>query len=366
MSNLDLLPGVSDAWLLILAVLLVMGAASKVFRRRPPSPSPPSLPSVGPPSAPPLPKAEAPSQRDWFERLRAGLSLSRGGLWGRVESLWQSRKQIDEDLFRQLEETLIGADVGMRVTQRLLDSIRDRADRNELADGEVLRRLLVEEASKILEGKDLPLASSPETGPLVFMVIGVNGAGKTTTIGKLAARYIREGKKVVVAAGDTFRAAAIEQLEVWAERAGAGLIRQQEGSDPAAVIHDAVKAAVARKADVLIADTAGRLHTKAPLMEELKKVRRVMEKALPGAPHETLLVLDANTGQNAVHQARLFHEAVGVTGLVMTKLDGTAKGGVVLQICDELALPVKLIGIGEKVDDLRDFDSEDFVRALFG
>lgn len=360
----DLIPGIPDLPALAAIGAAAAGAAYAWWRGRPAPPPRRDEEATRP--APAAAPAPSPPPSDWLDRLRSGLSRTRDQLFERVDDLFRGGRKIDEDLLQRLEEVLVTADVGIRTAERLLAAIRDRASREELSDAAAMRRYLGEEASALLAGRDQPLASPPPTGPLVIMVVGVNGTGKTTTIGKLASRYSREGKKVMLAAGDTFRAAAIEQLEIWAQRAGAEIVRQQEGSDPSAVIFDAVKAAVARGFDVLIADTAGRLHTKAPLMDELRKVKRVTDRALPGAPHEVLLVLDASTGQNAVAQARLFDEAVGVTGIVLTKLDGTAKGGVVLQIADQLGLPIKLIGIGEKVEDLRDFRSADFVRALFG
>jgi len=317
-----------------------------------------------------LPPADAqvevlqPSRDTVVARLRAGLSRTKGQLVRRLDDLFAGGK-VDEELLAQLEEVLISADVGVRTSATLLDELRSRLRKDESTDAAAVRLFLRERMSEIVASREAPLASRPADGPLVLMVVGVNGSGKTTTIGKLASRYTQAGNQVLLAAADTFRAAAIEQLEIWGERAGAEVIRREEGSDPASVVHDALSAALSRGADVVIADTAGRLHTKAPLMDELRKVHRVIGKKVPGAPHETLLVVDGNNGQNAIAQARTFSEAVGISGIVLTKLDGTAKGGVIIGICDELGIPVKLIGIGEKVDDLRDFVARDFIDALF-
>lgn len=299
-----------------------------------------------------------------FQRLRQGLAKTRGSLVGRVDALLGSHASLDADFLEDLEEILITADFGMQATQGLVQSLTGRLKEIDRRDPGQLHRLLGEEIRARLKSSeaDWPV---PQSGPLVIMVVGVNGVGKTTTIGKLAKQFVDQGKKVVLGAGDTFRAAAAEQLTVWGERSGAEVIRHAEGSDPAAVAFDAAKAAVARKADVLILDTAGRLHTKVNLMEELKKVRRVVDREIPGAPHETLLVLDATTGQNALVQARMFQEAVAVSGIALTKLDGTAKGGIVVAICSQLDLPVRLIGVGEGVADLRRFDADEFVAALF-
>jgi len=301
-----------------------------------------------------------------FGRLVDGLARTKGRMVGRVDDLFRGRKVVDEELWTQLEELLITSDVGIRATTRLLESMRAKADREELQDPERLRELLREDVHRVLESASGRLPDIPADGPLVIMVVGVNGAGKTTTIGKLAARYVAEGKKVLIAAGDTFRAAAIEQVVVWGKRAGAEVVRHEAGSDPAAVAHDAVSAGVARGVDVVICDTAGRLHTKADLMGELTKVHRVIGKVLDGAPQEVLLVVDSTNGQNAIAQAREFAGAVGVSAIALTKLDGTARGGVIIGIADELGIPVKLIGIGEAVEDLRDFEPAGFVEALFG
>lgn len=300
-----------------------------------------------------------------FERMRQGLSKTQASLVGRIDTLLRGRKEIDADLIEDLEEILITADLGMKTTQDLVAVLEERLDRNELADGEAVRSAMQEELTRRLEEQACGPLDLDAARPFVLMVVGVNGVGKTTTIGKLARQFKNEGRSVILGAGDTFRAAASEQLAIWGERSGVEVIRHSEGADPAAVAFDAAKAAVARKADVLILDTAGRLHTKANLMEELKKIRRVLDREIPGAPHETLLVLDATTGQNALNQAKLFSEAVAVSGIALTKLDGTAKGGIVVAISNELKLPVRYIGIGEGVEDLRPFDPAMFAAALF-
>jgi fused signal recognition particle receptor len=300
----------------------------------------------------------------FFERLRAGLTKTHDNLVGRIDVLLQGRKQIDADTLEQLEEILITADIGLSTTLELIRNLEQRLGRNELLDAEALKRALKEEILARLKNYCTPLETDAHS-PYVIMVIGVNGVGKTTTIGKLAGRFTSRGKKVLLAAGDTFRAAAAEQLEIWGERTGAEVIRNLEGSDPSAVAFDACRAAHARKCDILMVDTAGRLHTKVNLMEEMKKIRRVLGREIPGAPHETILVLDAATGQNALSQTRLFKDAADVTGIVMTKLDGTAKGGIVVAVCNEYKLPVRFIGIGESAEDLREFDPAEFVEALF-
>ena len=294
--------------------------------------------------------------------MRRGLAKTRSGFMSRLNGLLFGRT-LDPELIDELEELLVTSDIGIHTTERLLGDLRGELSRKEIADAKAVQSRLRAKVREILEVDRSPLPT--EHGPSVIMVIGVNGVGKTTTIGKLAARLTAEGKKVVLAAGDTFRAAAVEQLEIWAERSGSEIVRGADNADPSSVIFDAIKKAQSVGADVCIADTAGRLHTKVNLMEELKKVRRVMDKAMPGAPHEVMLVLDATTGQNAIAQAKQFTAAVQVSSLALTKLDGTAKGGVVVAVCDALELPVRLIGVGEGVDDLRDFDPEAFVEALF-
>jgi fused signal recognition particle receptor len=299
-----------------------------------------------------------------YQRMRHGLAKTRSSLVGRMDDLLGSHGRLDEEFLEEMEELLITADFGMQTTQDLVQALAGRLKEIDPNEPAQLHDVLGEEIRARLKtgSSEWPF---PESGPLVIMAVGVNGVGKTTTIGKLAKQFSDQGKKVILGAGDTFRAAAAEQLEIWGERSGAEVIRHTEGSDPGAVAFDAAKAAVARKADVLILDTAGRLHTKVNLMEELKKVRRVIDREIPGAPHETLLVLDATTGQNALIQARTFQDAVDVSGIALTKLDGTAKGGIVVAISSQLDLPVRLIGVGEGVSDLRHFDADEFVAALF-
>ena len=300
----------------------------------------------------------------WFQRLRSGLSKTRKNLAGRISVLISSKRKIDDELLEEIEEILIQADVGVNTTLNLMDRIREIVKERGMEESSELEQILKSEMLNIL-GEEEYTINVDEHKPFVIMVLGVNGVGKTTTIGKLAARYKQEGKRTLVAAGDTFRAAGVDQLDIWCNRAGVELIKGNQGSDPASVVFDAIHAAQARKADVLIVDTAGRLHTKKPLMEELAKIGRVMKRELPGSPHEVLLVVDATTGQNAIVQAKMFNEAVPTTGIALTKLDGTAKGGIVIAIKDELSVPVKLIGIGQEIDDLRDFSAKDFVEALF-
>jgi fused signal recognition particle receptor len=299
----------------------------------------------------------------FFGRIRDGLKKTRSGIRGRMESLF-ARNAFDDEFYEELEEILIGADVGVDTTLRLVEKLRERIKADRLKEPAQVTDTLKDLLLDIL-GEDTADLNISGEKPTVVLVLGVNGVGKTTTIGKLAARLRGQGKKVLLAAGDTFRAAAIEQLEVWAVRAGVDLIKHQQGADPAAVIFDAVSAARARGTDVLICDTAGRLHNKTNLMEELKKVRRVTDKAMPGAPHEILLVLDATTGQNALAQARVFNETAPLTGVVLTKLDGTAKGGIVVAVVDELSVPVKFVGVGEAIDDLQPFNPREYVEGLF-
>ena len=300
--------------------------------------------------------------RSVFRSLTEGLSKTRKNMSEKLGSLVLGEK-IDESFLDELEEALIASDVGMETTTLVLKDLKERFKRKELSTADQVRTRLKELLFEILSARSAEFLAA--AAPAVVLVVGVNGTGKTTTIGKLAYRLQAQGKKVMLAAGDTFRAAASEQLTVWGERAGIPVIKHQEGADPAAVVFDAVVAARARAVDVLLVDTAGRLHTKSNLMEELKKVKRVLARELPGAPHETLLVLDGNTGQNSLVQAKMFHEAVGVTGIVLTKLDGTSKGGIVFAIDKELPIPVKFIGIGEAIEDLREFQPREFVDALF-
>lgn len=325
----------------------------------------PAAPSAETPAAAEtVPAAEEQKKPGFFDRLKAGLKKTTDGLVGRIDALVLGKKEIDADTLEELEEILITSDIGVKTTVELIRSLEQRLSRNELKDGAALRAALKEELHKRLDAHHA-LLNIEGTAPFVMLVVGVNGVGKTTTIGKLAAKYAAEGKKVLLAAGDTFRAAAAEQLEVWGERAGVAVVRHQEGADPSAVAFDACKAALSRGTELLIIDTAGRLHTKVNLMEEMKKIHRVIGREIPGAPHETLLVLDGATGQNALSQARLFKESAGVTGLVLTKLDGTAKGGIVVAVSHEFGLPVRFIGVGESIDDLREFDPREFVDAIF-
>jgi len=299
-----------------------------------------------------------------LEKLKSGVQKTREGLVSRIEEVVSGRKTIDAELLEELEYTLISADIGVATTEEILDRIRERVDRKLVGDASELRNLIREYLLEVLQTNDRPLAYV-ENPPAVIMLVGVNGAGKTTTIGKLAAHLKGEGRSVLLCAADTFRAAAIEQLEVWGQRTGIQVIRQNTGSDPSAVMFDALSAAKARATDYVIIDTAGRLQTKTNLMAELEKMRRTASRVIPDAPHEVLLVLDATTGQNGLEQARKFTESSGVTGIVLTKLDGTAKGGVVVAISRELGLPIRFIGVGEKIDDLLPFDPERFIDSLF-
>ena len=298
----------------------------------------------------------------FFSKISAGLKKTRDSIMHSVNAMLRSFTKIDEELFEELEEILIMADTGAATASRICDELRRKVKERGETDPNAIRDMLMETVAEMLRGgQELQL----NTKPAVVLVIGVNGVGKTTTIGKLAARMQREGKKVVLGAADTFRAAAIEQLQVWADRSGVDMVKHEQGSDPAAVVFDTAAAAKARGADVMICDTAGRLHNKKNLMEELAKIGRVIDRELPNADKEVLLVLDATTGQNSVNQAREFKNAAGITGIVLTKLDGTARGGVVLAIREDLGLPVKFVGVGEGIDDLQPFDPEDFARGLF-
>jgi len=325
--------------------------------------------------APVIPEDSAPVTKEdsektesdsFFARLKRGLEKTRKILTTDVDELFSINRKIDDDLLEEIEEHLITADVGVKTTLKLMDAISEKSSR--LKSAVELKAALKFEIAAILS-KSPVSEKKPfhrnDRKPYIVLVAGVNGVGKTTTIGKIASQYSAKGNKVIIAAADTFRAAAAEQLGIWADRAGAELVRHKDNSDPAAVAFDAVSAAVARKADIVLIDTAGRLHTKVNLMEELKKIRRSVEKALPGAPHDTIMVVDATTGQNALSQAKLFNEEIGITGIVLTKLDGTAKGGIVVAIADELDIPICYIGIGEQVEDLQEFKPELFADALF-
>lgn len=300
-----------------------------------------------------------------FQRLKARLSRTRNNLANGLANILLGRKQIDDDLLEELETLLLTADVGVDAARRIIDELTGRVKRRELSDPEALGRELRAALAAILEAADQPVTEVPAGSPRVILMVGINGAGKTTTIGKLAKRFRDEGKSVMLAAGDTFRAAAVEQLQSWGERNQVPVVAQHTGADAASVIYDALQAARSRGTDVLIADTAGRLHTKSNLMDELAKIARVMKKIDSAAPHEVWLVVDGTTGQNALNQAVEFHKSVGLTGIVITKLDGTAKGGILFAIADRLQLPIRYIGIGESADDLRPFEPEQFVAALF-
>lgn len=298
----------------------------------------------------------------FFEKLKNGLKKTKDSMMGRIESLLHSFSKIDEDLFEELEETLILCDIGVITSEKICDKLRQKVKQEGVKEPEKIKDMLKEIITEML-GEDQKLDMS--TTPSVILVIGVNGVGKTTTIGKLAYQLHKQGKKVIVAAADTFRAAAIDQLEVWTERAGVDIIKHNEGSDPASVVFDALVAAKARQADVVICDTAGRLHNKKNLMDELKKISRIVHQQAEGCALEVLLALDATTGQNAVNQARQFNEVADITGIILTKLDGTAKGGIIISITDDLQVPVKLVTVGEKIDDIQPFSARDFVEALF-
>jgi len=312
------------------------------------------------------PEQKKPQQPSMFKRLQEGLGKTRNTFVQRIDSLFLGKKKIDQELLDDLEEILITADLGVATAQELLDAARDSVKRNELSDPLALKGVIRDHILSFLQESDQPAELvMPESGPFVIMVVGVNGVGKTTSIGKIAAKFVNAGQSVLLVAGDTFRAAAIDQLKIWGDRVGVEVVAGASGSDPSSVVFDGIAQGVAKGFDVVLVDTAGRLHTSVNLMEELKKIKRVIGKKLATAPHEVMLVLDATTGQNAISQAKFFNEAVGVTGLTMTKLDGTAKGGIVANVCRELKIPVRFIGIGEQVDDLRDFDPREFVEALF-
>ena len=308
-------------------------------------------------------ETEEEPKSEFFVRLKAGLHKTRARFAGGIENIVQGKAKVGLELLDELEETLLIADVGMKTTTFILEDLKKDVAQNRIRENDEVLQHLKGQMFKVLSQNNKPIQFS-KNKPLVILMVGINGSGKTTTIGKLAQKWKKEGKKVLLAAGDTFRAAAIDQLQVWAERADISCISQKNGADPSAVAYDAVQAAVARNVDVLLIDTAGRLQTNQNLMEELKKVKRVIGKVLPGAPHETLLVLDATLGQNSISQAKHFHEALELDGFVMTKLDGTAKGGVLLNLSGELKLPIHFIGVGEKAEDLQVFDSKKFVDAL--
>ena len=302
----------------------------------------------------------------FFEKLKKGLSKTHQGLVEQIDRLVLGKKTIDQDLLDNLEGLLFAADLGVKASGQLIEGVHQGLKRGELKEPEKVRDFIKQQILRILQTGEKPLSIDfSQIKPFVFMVVGVNGVGKTTTIGKIAHQYSSQGKKILIGAADTFRAAAVEQLQIWANRVGADLIKQSKGTDPSAVAFDSIHAAKARDIDLVFIDTAGRLHTKVNLMEEVKKVKRIIGRECPGAPHEVLLVLDATTGQNAISQAQLFNEAIGVTGIVLTKLDGTAKGGIIIGITQELDIPIRFIGVGEGIDDLREFNASEFVQALF-
>lgn len=302
----------------------------------------------------------------FFEKLKKGLAKTHQGFVEKIDRLLLGKKTIDQDLLEEFEAILFEADLGVKTTNQMIERVQQSLKRGDLQDPEKIKEFIKQEIFTILKKGEKPLSIDfLKTKPFVVMVVGVNGGGKTTTIGKIAYQYSTQGKKVLIGAADTFRAAAVEQIEIWANRAKADLIKQSKGSDPSAVAFDSIHAAKAREVDLVFIDTAGRLHTKVNLMEELKKIKRIVGREHPGAPHEVLLVLDATTGQNAISQARLFHEAVGVTGIALTKLDGTAKGGIIVGITEELEIPIRYVGVGEGIDDLREFNATEFVEALF-
>lgn len=298
----------------------------------------------------------------FFSKIKEGLKKTRDSVVNQIDSMLKSFTKIDEDLFEELEELLVMGDVGVNTASRICDEIKKQVKQQGITDPNEIHKLLETTTADMLRGgEELNISTKPS----IILVIGVNGVGKTTTIGKLANNFIKDGKKVVLGAADTFRAAAIEQLEIWAKRSGADIVKQKEGSDPAAVVFDAISSAKAKGSDIIICDTAGRLHNKKHLMDELAKINRIIDRELPNADKEVLLVLDATTGQNAVNQAEQFRNATGITGIVLTKLDGTAKGGVVLAIKEGLGIPVKYVGVGEQIDDLQPFNADDFAKALF-
>ncbi len=310
-----------------------------------------------------FPRKKEKTGMGFLDKLKAGLSKTKSAIFGQIDNVLKAFVKVDEELLEELEELLIMSDVGVNATEEIIEKLREQIKDGRLKEKDQVVDALKEILSEMIgEGGELDLS----TTPAIILVIGVNGAGKTTSIGKISNRLVKRGKKVVVAAADTFRAAAIDQLGVWCERSGAGIVKQNEGSDPAAVVYDAINYAKKRKADVLIIDTAGRLHNKTNLMNELAKINRVIDKECPDAARENLLVLDATTGQNAILQAKEFRNAANITGLVLNKLDGTAKGGIVISIKNELNIPVKFIGVGEKIDDMQEFKSDEFVEALFG
>jgi len=302
----------------------------------------------------------------FFEKLKKGLSKTHQSFVDQMDRLFLGKKTIDQDLLDGLESLLFSADLGVKTSSQLIEGVQQGMKKGDLREPDKVKEFIKQEISRILKSGEKPLSIDlSQTKPFVFMVVGVNGTGKTTTIAKIAHQYSSQRKKVLIGAADTFRAAAVEQLEIWAHRVGADVIKQSKGTDPSAVAFDSIQAAKARNIDLVFIDTAGRLHTKVNLMEELKKMKRIIGRECPGAPHEILLVLDATTGQNAISQATLFNEAIGVTGIALTKLDGTAKGGIIVGITQELNIPIRYVGLGEGIDDLKEFNAAEFVQALF-
>jgi len=299
-----------------------------------------------------------------FEKLKESLARTKQNIVGRLKSV-VSRRRVDEELLDEIEQILIESDIGVKASMRLIENLNQKAQQHNLTEGEQVINLLRDEIAAILKRKESSRFKEEDKKPVVWLIVGVNGTGKTTTIGKLATRFSSEGKKVIIAACDTFRAAAVDQIAIWAERSQVSIVKSTEGSDPAAVAYDAARAAEARAADILLIDTAGRLHTKSNLMEELKKIKRVVAKALPDSPIYSKLIIDGSTGQNALSQVELFTKAVGCDGIIITKLDGTAKGGIIVAVAEELGVPVDFIGLGEKIDDLQAFDPDQFAEALF-
>ncbi len=332
---------------------------------RPMSDSTPTIPQDELEQTGPGEVAEPPEQIRAFSRLKLGLKKTRSSFFRSLNQVFLGKAKLDEEVIGRLEEALVTSDIGIKTAYELLETLRERVKSNETDDPDAVTGHLKSLIQDILADVEAPLRVTDEKEPFVIMVIGVNGSGKTTTMAKIAARYKKAGKRVILAAADTFRAAAVDQVEVWAQRVGCDIVKGKEKADPSSVAFEAVDQAMANGVDIVLVDTAGRLHTRAPLMEELKKVQRTLAKKLPQAPHETLLVIDASMGQNAILQAKTFNEAIPVTGIALTKLDGTAKGGVIVGISNELKIPVRYIGIGEKMDDLRDFSAREFVEALF-
>jgi fused signal recognition particle receptor len=304
-------------------------------------------------------------KKGFLLKFKESLSKTKDNFIKKVDTLLLGKREINEEFLEELESILISADVGVKATQKLIERVRDKASRRELKQSHLVKDYLKNEILLLLQKQEHPLVI-PDDGTFTIMTIGVNGTGKTTTIAKMAKKWKDNGKEVLLVAADTFRAGAVDQLEIWGERIGCDVIKQRRGTDPSAVVFDAAQAAKSRKIDIMIIDTAGRLHTKINLMEELKKIKRILGREIAGAPHETLLVLDATTGQNGINQARQFKDALGLSGIVLTKLDGTAKGGMIIGISEELQVPLRFIGIGEKVEDLSQFKAKDFVEALFG